>query len=179
MTRWGRPDRRYNGVLGHSRPARRGGYTGLQRDDIGTEDFAARGGIWPRLMETKTTGKADAPRLQLKGRAARAVFGGIEAAQIDSGPLFRQISKTDRALHRPLAPDAVRVILRHRLQLAGLPPDYVTPHGLRAGFLTQAALDGATLAAAMKLSLHRSALQAQRYYADVNILKNPATNLLE
>ena len=65
-----------------------------------------------------------------------------------------------------------------RLQLAGLPPDYVTPHGLRAGFLTQAALDGAPLAAAMKLSLHRSALQAQRYYADVDILENPATNLL-
>jgi integrase len=81
-------------------------------------------------------------------------------------------------LSRKLAPDAIRVILRHRLRCAGLPEDHATPHGLRAGFLTQAALDGAPLAAAMKLSLHRSAVQAQRYYADVEIEDNPATNLL-
>ena len=36
----------------------------------------------------------------------------------------------------------------------------------------------APLAAAMKLSLHRSALQAQKYYADVEIVDNPATELL-
>jgi integrase len=70
------------------------------------------------------------------------------------------------------------VILRHRLGLAGLPLDYATPHGLRAGFLTQAALDGAPLAAAMKLSLHRSAIQAQKYYADVDMADNPASDLL-
>jgi hypothetical protein len=39
-------------------------------------------------------------------------------------------------------------------------------------------LDGAPLAAAMKLSLHRSAVQAQKYYADVEISENPATDLL-
>lgn len=52
------------------------------------------------------------------------------------------------------------------------------PSGLRAGFLTQAALDGAPLAAAMKLSLHKSAVQAQKYYADVEMSENPATDLL-
>lgn len=62
---------------------------------------------------------------------------------------------------------------------AALPEDYATPHGLRAGFLTQAAFDGAPLAAAMQLSLHRSVIQAQKYYADVEIEENPATELLE
>lgn len=157
---------------------RRSEITSLYRDDIGTEDYATKGLIWLRLLETKTTGKSDAPRLPLKGRAARAVIGWIEAAQITQGPLFRPISQSDRALPRKLAPDAIRVILRHRLRLAGLPEDYATPHGLRAGFLTQAALDGAPLAAAMKLSLHRSAIQAQSYYADVEISENPATDLL-
>ena len=88
------------------------------------------------------------------------------------------MSKSDRPLPRRLATDALRTILRHRLKLAGLPEDYASPHGLRAGFLTQAALDGAPLAAAMKLSLHRSAVQAQKYYADVEIEDNPATDLL-
>ncbi len=161
---------------------RRSEITALNRDDISTEDHAANGLIWVRLLETKTTGKADAPRLPLKGRAARAVMGWIEAAEIEAGgtggPLFRPVSRSDRALPRRLAPDAIRVILRHRFGLAGLPEDYATPHGLRAGFLTQAALDGAPLAAAMKLSLHRSALQAQKYYADVEIADNPATDLL-
>jgi integrase len=157
---------------------RRSEITNLYREDIDLQDYAAKGLIWVRLLETKTTGKSDAPRLPLKGRAARAVAGWIEAAVITQGPLFRPISQSDRALPRKLSPDAIRVILRHRLGLAGLPSDYATPHGLRAGFLTQAALDGAPLAAAMKLSLHRSAIQAQKYYADVEIAENPATDLL-
>ncbi|MES2435964.1 MAG: tyrosine-type recombinase/integrase [Pseudomonadota bacterium] len=157
---------------------RRSEITGLYREDIGLEDFAAKGLIWISLLETKTTSKGEAPRLPLKGRAARAVIGWIEAGGITSGPLFRPISQSGRVLTRKLAPDAIRVILRHRLELAGLPADYATPHGLRSGFLTQAALDGAPLAAAMKLSLHRSAVQAQRYYADVEIAENPATDLL-
>lgn len=158
---------------------RRSELAALYREDIGTEDFAAKGLLWIRLLETKTTRQDEAPRLPLKGRAARAVMGWIEAARIDSGPLFRPVSKADRPLPRPLSPDAVRTILRHRLSRAGLPADYATPHGLRSGFLTQAALDGAPLAAAMKLSLHRSAIQAQKYYADVEIEENPATDLLE
>ncbi len=157
---------------------RRSEITNLYREDIDTTDFVAKGLIWLRLMDTKTTDKSSAPRLPLKGRAARAVVGWIEAAQIDKGPLFRPVSQSDRPLPRKLAPDAIRVIVRHRLKSSGLPEDYATPHGLRAGFLTQAALDGAPLAAAMKLSLHRSAIQAQRYYSDVEITQNPATNLL-
>jgi integrase len=102
----------------------------------------------------------------------------LEVAGLTGGPLFRPVSKSDRVLDRRLAPDALRSILRFRLKLAGLPEDFATPHGLRAGFLTQAALDGAPLAAAMKLSLHRSAVQAQKYYADVEISENAAANLL-
>lgn len=157
---------------------RRSEVTALHRADIGTDDYAERGLLWVRLLETKTTRKDEAPRLPLKGRAATAVMEWIRAAEITEGPLFRPVSQADRALKRPLRPDAIRVILRHRLKLAGLPEDYASPHGLRAGFLTQAALDGAPLAAAMKLSLHRSAVQAQKYYADVEIEENPATELL-
>ena len=80
---------------------------------------------------------------------------------------------------RGLAPDAIYQILKRRLVQAGLPQDYATPHGLRSGFLTQAALNGAPVQAAMRLSLHRSVAQAQRYYDDVEITENPATDLLD
>lgn len=157
---------------------RRSEITALKRDDIDLSEFAEKELVWIRLLETKTTARGEAPRLPLKGRPARALVAWIEFADITSGPLFRPISKSDRVLRRPLRPDAVRVILRHRLKCAGLPEDYATPHGLRSGFLTQAALDGAPLQAAMKLSLHRSITQAGHYYADVEIEQNPATDLL-
>ncbi len=157
---------------------RRSEVSGLNVEDIGTDDFATKGLVWIRLMETKTTRKDQAPKLPMKGRAARALVHWLELLGEAKGPLFRPVSKSDRPLPRRLATDALRPILRHRLRLAGLPEDYASPHGLRAGFLTQAALDGAPLAAAMKLSLHRSAVQAQKYYADVEIEDNPATDLL-
>lgn len=157
---------------------RRSELTALNVEDIGQDEFAEKGLLWVRLLETKTTKKDQAPKLPLKGRPARAVVHWLRVAQLDNGPLFRPISKSDRVLSRRMASDALRVILRHRLGLAGLPLDYASPHGLRAGFLTQAALDGAPLAAAMQLSLHRSAIQAQKYYADVELSENPATGLL-
>jgi integrase len=157
---------------------RRSEVTALNVEDIERDDFIAKGLLWVRLLETKTTKKEQAPRLPLKGRAARAVVHWLEVTGLIEGPLFRPVSTSDRPLPRRLAPDALRTILRHRLRLAGLPEDFATPHGLRAGFLTQAALDGAPLAAAMKLSLHRSAVQAQKYYADVEISENPAADLL-
>ena len=157
---------------------RRSEVSNLNVEDIGRDDFAAKGLLWIRLLETKTTRKDQAPKLPMKGRAARALVHWLEVLGEAKGPLFRPVSKSDRPLPRRLASDALRTILRHRLKLAGLPEDYASPHGLRAGFLTQAALDGAPLAAAMKLSLHRSAVQAQKYYADVEIEYNPATDLL-
>jgi integrase len=157
---------------------RRSEMTALNVEDIGLDDFGGKGLVWIRLLETKTTKRDQAPRLPMKGRAARALVHWLEVTKITDGPLFRPISLSDRPLPRRLATDALRTILRHRLVLAGLPVDFATPHGLRAGFLTQAALDGAPLAAAMKLSLHRSAVQAQKYYADVEISDNPATDLL-
>ena len=158
---------------------RRSEIAALRREDIDLDEFAEKGIVWLRLLETKTTAKGAAPRLILKGRAARALVNWIEVAAISDGPLFRPISKSDRPLPRALAPDAISHLLRYRLELAGLPKGHASPHGLRSGFLTQAALDGAPIQAAMRLSLHRSVAQAQLYYDDVDIAENPATDLMD
>ncbi|SER10374.1 site-specific integrase [Thalassovita taeanensis] len=158
---------------------RRAELTGLRVKDLDLRDFDDQGFVWINMVETKTTAKGSTPRLVLKGRAARAVVAWLDATKITDGPLFRPISKSDRPLTRPLSPDAVYQIVKHRLQLAGFPANYATPHGLRSGFLTQAALDGAPIQAAMRLSLHRSMAQAARYYDDVDPARNPAADLLE
>ncbi|EEE35369.1 site-specific recombinase, phage integrase family [Rhodobacteraceae bacterium KLH11] len=157
---------------------RRSEITGLMREDVSLKAFEKEGLVWLSLLETKTTSKGETPRLVLKGRAAQALVHWIEVGGISDGPLFRPVSKADRVLTRRLSPDAIYQIVKHRLKLAGLPEDFASPHGLRSGFLTQAALDGAPIQAAMRLSLHRSMAQAQKYYDDVDIADNPATDLL-
>lgn len=145
------------------------------RKEVSLKAFEKEGLVWLSLLETKTTAKGETPRLVLKGRAAQALVHWIEVGQIKNGPLFRPISKVDRVQGRRLSPDAIAQIVKHRLKLAGLPEGFASPHGLRSGFLTQAALDGAPIQAAMRLSLHRSLALAQKYYDDV---ENPATDLL-
>nr|WP_111298268.1 tyrosine-type recombinase/integrase [Paracoccus saliphilus] len=157
---------------------RRSEIVALNRDDLDLTEWGAKGLIRLRLLSTKTTRVEAAPRLPLKGRAAQAVVDWLAVARIEQGPIFRPVSQADRVLDRRLTPEGLARIVRHRLQLAGYPPGFASAHGLRAGFLTQAALDGAPLQAAMRLSLHRSAAQAQRYYADVELADNPAANLL-
>ena len=158
---------------------RRSELTDLNREDISLKRFNAEGLLALTLLDTKTT-SANAPqKLVLKGTAARALVAWIDAARIESGPLFRPVSKGDRALKRRLSPDAIRQIVKYRLKLAGYADDFASPHGLRSGFLTEAALQGAPIQAAMRLSLHHSMAQAQKYYDDVEIEDNPATDLLE
>ncbi|UWR13451.1 tyrosine-type recombinase/integrase (plasmid) [Sulfitobacter mediterraneus] len=157
---------------------RRSEITRLMFEDISLKEFEAKGLIWLQLVESKTTLKGETPRLVLKGRAAQALVHWIEVAEITEGGLFRAISKSDRVLPRQLSPDAVYQIVRKRLSHAGYPKGFASPHGLRSGFLTQAALDGAPIQAAMRLSLHRSMMQAQKYYDDVDVAENPAADLL-
>ncbi|MCP5085450.1 MAG: tyrosine-type recombinase/integrase [Rhodobacteraceae bacterium] len=157
---------------------RRSEITGLRRSDVSLKEFEDTGIIWIEMLESKTTAKGETPRLVLKGRPARALSLWIAAAAIDDGPLFRPITKSGDALERGLSPDAIRQIVKRRLKLAGYDENFASPHGLRSGFLTQAALDGAPIQAAMRLSLHRSLAQAQKYYDDVDIKDNPAADLL-
>ncbi|MEX0319456.1 MAG: tyrosine-type recombinase/integrase [Ruegeria sp.] len=156
---------------------RRSEIVSLRREDVDLKDFEQNDLIWLSLPDTRI-GDAS-PQLVLKGRAAGALVKWIDIGGIEDGPLFRPISKADRVLARQLSPDAIYQIVKRRLKRARLPEDYATPHGLRSGFLTQAALDGAPIQAAIKLSRHQSLAQAQRYYADVEIADNPATDLLE
>jgi integrase len=158
---------------------RRSELAGLMVTDVDRSAFADQGFLRLLLLETKTTTADRTPTLLVKGRAAEALEEWLVRSEVNDGSLFRAISKSGRVLPRGLSADGIAHVLRSRLAKAGLPKGYVSMHGLRSGFLTQAALDGAPLAAAMRLSLHRSPAQAQRYYADCELLENPAADLLD
>ncbi|MFT4148593.1 MAG: tyrosine-type recombinase/integrase [Paracoccaceae bacterium] len=158
---------------------RRSEIVSLNVEDLDLTAFDSSGLIRLLLPGTKTTTKGDTPRLVLTGAPARALVAWLDAAGIAAGPIFRRVTRHDTVGRNRLSAAGVAEILRRLLRDAGLPTGWASPHGLRSGFLTQAAQDGAPLQAAMKLSLHRSAQQAQSYYADVEIAENPAVGLFE
>lgn len=153
---------------------RRSELAALRREDVDLRGFDEDGTVRLELLGTKTTDRADTPALFLKGLAARLLVAWIAEGGIADGFLFRRISRTDRVLKHGLTGDGIGQIVKRLARAAGIDPAQVSAHGLRSGFLTQAALDGVPIQAAMRMSLHRSAPQAMAYYGDVEMKRNPA-----
>jgi hypothetical protein len=61
--------------------------------------------------------------------------------------------------------------------MAGLEPQAFSAHGLRAGYLTEAARQGIALPEEMQQSQHRSVHQATSYYNDADRAKGRAARL--
>jgi len=108
----------------------------------------------------------------------RSGSGCFQTVANDLAIPFRPISRNDDPLERRLSPDGISQIFQNRLEAAGFPKGFATAYALRSGFLTQAALDGAPIQAAMRLSLHRSLARVQKYDDDADIVDNPARDLL-
>ena len=65
----------------------------LNVEETRREDFNAKGLLWARLLEAKTTKKDQAPKLHLKGCSARAVVHWLEVTGLKDGSLFRVVSR--------------------------------------------------------------------------------------
>jgi integrase len=124
------------------------------------------------LGRTKTTTVEDEAHAILIGRPVEALKRWIAAASIETGPLFRR--NVDR---RALTPQSVNLILKSRCALAGLDPEGFSAHGLRSGYLTEAANRGVPLEA-MQQSLHRSVTQAASYYNNAERKNGRAARLV-
>jgi integrase len=84
-------------------------------------------------------------------------------ARIDSGPLFRGITRYGAISDTALTPTAVALLVKERAVAAGLNAALYSGHSLRAGFATSAALGGAPEWAIMKQTGHRSRAMLDRY----------------
>jgi integrase len=76
----------------------------------------------------------------------RALEAWLLASDCAFGPVFRKVDLWGNIEHRRLNPDAVREILLRRAKLAGITVpagERLSPHGLRAGFVTEAYMAGA------------------------------------
>ncbi|MET1416819.1 site-specific integrase [Roseibium sp. HPY-6] len=132
-----------------------------------------------RLGRTKTEDASqDDNHVLLLGRPVDALQAWLDAAGIEDGPVFRAIDQWGNLKARPLSSQSVNAILKKRCADAGLDPAEFSAHGLRSGFLTEAANQGIPLQDAMQQSRHRSLAQASAYYNEANNGKRKSARLI-
>ncbi len=131
-----------------------------------------------RLGRTKTAVADEDERVILIGKPVTALKNWLERANISSGPLFRGIDRWGHLDRKGLDPQSVNLILKTRIKAAGLDPSAYSAHGLRSGFLTEAANRGISLPEAMQQSRHKSTAQAASYYNDAERKLGKAARLM-
>jgi integrase len=130
-----------------------------------------------RLRRTKTSSAEAGESALIVGRPVDALRAWLEFSKIEGGPVFRRIDKWSRIGSTALDPQSVNAIVKSRCAAAGLDPAQYSAHGLRSGYLTQAAREGVSLPEAMQQSRHRSVQQASRYYNEAQIARGRAARL--
>ncbi|MFK3781384.1 site-specific integrase [Agrobacterium sp. NPDC089420] len=130
------------------------------------------------LGRTKTTSGEEDDVVYLTGQPVEALNAWMAAAKIDKGSVFRGIGRWGTVSKRALDPQSVNAILKQRAEMAGLDSGEFSAHGLRSGYLTEAANRGIPLPEAMEQSRHRSVQQASSYYNSATRRSGRAARLL-
>jgi integrase len=131
-----------------------------------------------QLGRTKTEDASDDNAVLLIGRPVEALRTWLEAAPIVEGAVFRAIDRWGNVKARGLTPQSVNAILKSRCALAGLDSAEFSAHGLRSGFLTEAANRDIPIQDAMQQSRHRSLAQASSYYNDAGRSRRRSARML-
>lgn len=130
-----------------------------------------------RLGRTKTSAADDDRFAVIAGRPVEALKAWLTAARIETGPVFRGIDRWGNLDGKALTPQTINAIVKKRASLAGLEAGKVSAHGLRSGYLTEAARQGVSLPEAMAQSQHRTVQQAARYYDEAGRRTGKAVRL--
>jgi integrase len=131
-----------------------------------------------RLGRTKTASADEDAHAYLIGQPVAALEAWLTHAKITTGSIFRRIDQWETIGAEALTGQGVNLILKRRVKMAGLDPALYSAHGLRSGFLTEAARQGVPLPEAMAQSQHKSVQQAARYYNDAERKMGRAARLL-
>jgi integrase len=131
-----------------------------------------------QLGRTKTANASDEGRVLLIGPPVEALREWLERADVNKGPVFRAIDRWEAVDEKALTPQSINLIVKRRCAMAGLDHREFSAHGLRAGYLTEAARQGIALPEAMQQSRHRSVQQAASYYNEAERAQGRAVRLL-
>jgi integrase len=152
-----------------------------EREAVLADPSAPEGSMLPvlsiRLRRTKTSSGEAGEAALVVGRPVEALRAWLACSKIDGGPVFRRIDKWGTIGAAALDPQSVNAMIKRRCAADGLDPVQYSAHGLRSGYLTQAAREGVPLPEAMQQSQHRSVQQASRDYNEAQIARGRAARL--
>jgi site-specific recombinase XerD len=133
-------------LLGFAAALRRSELVALDVEDL---DFDPAKGVLLTIRRSKTdqerAGATVAVPYARAGNdlcAVRALLAWLQTAEIHRGPVFRQMRRGDTLTDRRLSDQSVALIVKRRAQAAGVRPEKLSGHSLRAGYATAAAAAG-------------------------------------
>ena len=103
----------------------------------------------------------------------------LEISKIESGPIFRRISKGSSLTDNRLTDQSVVLLIKKYLSLSGIENKNFAGHSLRSGFATVAAESGADERSIMAMTGHKTTQMVRRYIKEANIFKNNALNKIK
>ncbi|MBY3171625.1 tyrosine-type recombinase/integrase [Rhizobium laguerreae] len=163
---------------------RRSEIAGLRTDQLTIEPSIPVQNGAPPLARHPSRSHQDKQRRRGRCRISHGPAGWMRydawmtASKIDKGSLFRAIGRWGTVSRRALDPQSVNAIIKQRVMMAGLDPAEFSAHGLRSGYLTQAAYRGIPLPEAMEQSRNRSLQQASSYYNNAARRSGRTTRML-
>jgi integrase len=161
-------------LLGFAGAFRRSELVGLDVEDLLQDER----GLQIRLRRSKTDQEGQGRVVGIHRSsepplcAVRALTRWLDATGIETGPVFRPITKAGTVRDRRLSDHAVAVVIKRAAKLAGLDPSRYSGHSLRAGHVTQARLNGASAESLMRQSGHRSVAMLTRYIRVADVFRD-------
>jgi integrase len=90
----------------------------------------------------------------------------LDAAQINSGPVFRRLTRAGEVTSNRLSAQSVALVVKKSAKRAGLDPRNLSGHSLRAGFVTASKTADASDTDVMQQTGHTSSAMLARYVRD-------------
>ena len=144
-------------LLGFAGAFRRSELVGLNVEDIGVRREGLA--VTNRHSKTDQAGEGRQVAICYGSDPASCPVRAVKAWLVlvgEEGPLFRSVNKGGRISTERLSDKAVALVVKRTAAAAGLDPELYSGHSLRSGFATTAARNGASEAAIMRQTGHRS-----------------------
>jgi integrase len=160
---------------------------GFRRSELVALEWAdieiVRQGLIVTIKRSKTDQEGAGRRIGIPhGRTRHCPVAAVEAwltvSAIDTGPMFRPITRHGHLAETALTGDAVSVLLRERLAAAGINPEGYSGHSLRAGFATSAAQAGVSTLKIRAQTGHASEAMLARYVREGELFTGNAAGAL-
>ena len=162
-------------LLGFAGALRRSELVGIDVDDVTFTEEGAR--LMIRKSKTDQEGNGQTIGIAF-GNAlcpVRALRDWLTAAAITSGPVFRSVNRHGGVQDGRLTDQVVASVVKAAAKTAGLDPANFAGHSLRAGLVTQAAINGVQERAIMKQTRHKSSDMLRRYIRDASLFRDNAS----